>query len=626
MTQSNPAAATSSPGYEKGQKGLAFLIVTVTALAVGWVQYRFGSIPHLSYDEAWHVYLGKIGPAWKNLLAISGDVHPPIYYLLLRPFFLIGRDPIYARALTMGLTVLTIPLMYGLLRRMRIAVPVALVTIIVLASSVSFLHLGVTVRQYSVAVFFLLAGLWFWASMLPISNSRPRRRFAIASLLLFAFAFANLYAILFATAALFGSMLLIMLLSGRAREQIGNAWRQHSRWPEWTLFALAHIAVLIWYYVGWVAHISAETPNHVQKYQLADGQSVLDFLINGLHLEAALFTPLFKLDPNYVNMGLVAILATILWLVIHNLRRGNYLHATLALAPVALTAILAFGGVTHHYPFGGDMRHQYVLFPFLLLLIPLALHSIWHRLPNVWIKGIILAVILAIAAHNTQRTLDYRSIGEAPAGSPWQEAYEELFATAPEVPIMIPAYALFWTYTNRFIQHDKYAMYYRGSYDPDPRGFHLAYQGWLSILMPWASYEEYGVITEDGSEALLLKDSYRWLFDAQPDDLFYGQTQAMIEATNSRGIRIFSPLAGNEPANEEELRAQAQQHGFTLTEFMQIDDAVIWTLMLDAAQPAAPAVPQPAPVTPVSETTPVSDQAADATTAVNQDPVREWRP
>jgi len=573
------------------QNGFALLILAIITLCVAWVQYHYGTSPHLSYDEAWHVYLGKIGPAWKNLLSISGDMHPPMYYLLLRPFFHIGRDPVYARLLTMAVTVLSVPLLYALLRKLRIAVPITLVTVIVLASSVSFLHLGVTIRQYSVTVFILLAALWFWASMLPISSSQPRRRYAVASLLLFSFAFTNLYAAMFATAALFGSMIVIMLLSRDARQVLSANWRQHSRWPEWTIFALVHLAVLLWYYFGWVAHINSEAPNHVQHFQLVEGQSILDFLINGLHLEAALFTPLFRIAPIYVNIGLLAILATILWLVLHNLRRGNYLHATLALTPLALVAILAAGGLTRHYPFGGDMRHQYVLFPFLLLLLPLALQAIWQTLPNTVVKTIVLALVVAIAAHNTERTLGYRGIGEAPGKSPWQAAYSELFATASEVPILIPAYALFWTYTDRFVRHDKYAMYYRNSYVPDPNGFHQSYQGWLSIFMPWASYEEYGIITEDGSEALLLKDSYRWLFDAMPDDLFYGQTQAMIEETNSTGVRIFSPLTGNPPANEEELRASAKQHGFTLTEFTVFDDAVTWTILLDSRQPTATTAP-----------------------------------
>ena len=580
-----------TPSNLNKHNGFALLLVAVTSLAVAWVQYHFGNSPHLSYDEAWHLYLGKIGPVWKTMLSISGDTHPPMYYLLLRPFFHIGRDPVYARALTMGLTVLTVPLVYALLRRLRIAVPIALVTVIVLASSVSFLHLGVTIRQYSVAVFFLLAALWFWSSMLPINSSQPRRRFAVASLFLFSLAFANLYAVILATAALFGSMLIVMLLNRDARKVLSSNWRQHSGWPEWTLFALAHVGVLLWFYVGWASHVSTDSPNYLSQFNPADGQSVLSFLITGLQREVSLFTPLYKLPPLYINIGLLGILAVVLWLLVHNLRRGNYLHATLALTPLALTAILAAGGISRHYPFGGEFRHQYVLFPFLLLLLPLALQSVWQHFPNAAIKTMVLTVVLAIAAHNTVRTLDYRGIGEAPDKTPWQQAHAELFATAPGVPILIPAYALFWTFANRFITHDRYAMYYRTSYDPDQNGYHQNYQGWLRILMPWPAYEEYGILTEDGSEALLLKDSYRWLFDAMPDDLFYSQTQAMIEATNSKGLRIFSPLDGSTPANQEELRLAAKQHGFTLTEFTLIDDVVIWTLMLDSAQPAAPTVP-----------------------------------
>ena len=113
---------------------------------------------------------------------------------------------------------------------------------------------------------------------------------------------------------------------------------------------------------------------------------------------------------------------------------------------------------------------------------------------------------------------------------------------------------------------------------------------------------------------MLLKDSYRWLFDALPDDLFYNQTRAMIEAVGSNGVRIFSPLQGNTPADEQALRASAKQHGFTLTEFKPLKDSLIWTLLLDSAQSThQPAAGNTAEALPAETTTPASATLAATT-------------
>jgi len=334
MSQAKPLASIAA----------TVVILLLTSAWVAVVQFPYGSAPLYGYDEAWHLFLATIGPAWKMFLAASGDSHPPVYYLIMRPFLKLGQDPLYARLPTILASIISVPVLFALLRRIRIRTPVALAVVIVLAVSFPFLTLGVTARQYSVSVLILLLAMWFWAGMLAGSRGHPSRWSAILALALFALAFSTLYAAVLVTAALFSSALLVMSIAPDPVNGIRGRWRQYSGWPEWLLFVLAHLLVIGWYVIGWARHIDFNVPSHVAAFTLHPGQSLWDFLHQGLQRELDLFTPLSGLGAVWLDAGLVTILAVALWLTIVNLRNGNALRATLALSPLALTTILALLG------------------------------------------------------------------------------------------------------------------------------------------------------------------------------------------------------------------------------------------------------------------------------------------
>jgi len=560
----------------------ALLLITAAML---WKMIEFSLAPTYGYDELWHVYLGSIAPTWKFMLAVAGDSHPPAYYVMLRPFLALGHEHVYPRLLSAIPTALTLPLLYMLLRRLQIGALAALTTVAVLALSINALHLGVTVRSYALTALMLLAAAWLWTTLLPGSRRGPSRTTTVLSLALFTLAFATLYAAAFVTTAVFAGTLLVMLLNPSTGRQIRSNLRQFSGWPEWLLLVAGHLGIAFWFFLGWIRHISLQTPNHLSAYGRLPDQSVVEFLLTGLRREIALFTPLEAFSVTIQDAGLIALLLLIAWLVFDNLRRGNAARAVIALSPLLITIILALVGMLNKYPFGGAMRHQYILFPFLLMLLPLTLESIHAHLPHRLINIALALVALGIAGANAVNMHEHRLIGEAPNRSQFAREFKQLFATAPDSPILIPNFALFPAWVDRM----PHGIHYQTSYQGGRDAMYVSYQGLMAPFITWPAYESYRYTADDGSQATLIKDHYRWDLPPVPTEHFFINLAQLLHRLDQTAMTVFAFQTGQRyQPDEAGLRAAAAANGFELTDFSIIGDAAIWRVERTAAALARP--------------------------------------
>jgi hypothetical protein len=447
---------------------------------------------------------------------------------------------------------------------------------VVLASAYSFLHVGVLVRSYAITSFLLLAALWFWIDLLPGSSGRPRRRSAVLSLALFSLAFGFLYVGAFATTAVFGATLLVMAISGDARRAIVDNWRQHSRWPEWAAFFAFHLLIVAWFYIGWGQHVNDDTPIYLSAFSRPLEQSVTEFLVYATRLEIALFTPLAGYPDWLLDLGGAVIAATVVLLTVVYVRTGNTVRAVLVLSPILLTLILAALAVIGKFPFGGFLRHQYVLFPFLLLLLPLALDTLWRRFPNAWLQRIGLTLVLAIAITNAVQMQRSNPIPEAPATETWAKTYETLFAQGRDEPIFVNAHMFFPSFMNRY----PHGVWYQFSYQRSVQGdYYTAHQGWLSILLPWTPYEQYGAIAADGSQVVMVRDRHRLHFFTKPDKLFFDQVRGVLTAMGKTRATILAAHADpSKPIGDQAIRDNSRQFGFETTAIVPVEGHVLLTI------------------------------------------------
>lgn len=574
MTTSNDQPPLSALG-----RSIALLVVLAATVYVAVTEVIHALPKTLGYDEAWHAYVAVVSPLWKMALAVSADTHPPLYYPPLRALSRIGTDPFWPRLLSLVPTVLCVPLFYALLRKLRVQVVVALAATLVLASSYSFLHVGVLIRAYAATGFLLLAGLWFWVDMLPGTTGRPRRFAVIMALLMFSLAFGFLYAAVFATAAIVAATVLAMLPTKAGRTQVLSDWPRHSRWPEWLLFVLFHGLIVAWFFIGWGSHVNADMPLYLANFRPAADQSTVDFLATATRMETALFTPLAGAPDWALNLAAALIGAGVLVVVVVNLRAGSLARVVVALTPVLLAAILALMALLGKYPYGGELRHQYVLFPLLLLLLPLVMDTAWGALRHGSLRGLMVALVLAIAVANA---VDMRRhpIAEAPRAERWGNTFKALFSHNRDEPVFVTAYLFYPTYMNRH----PHGVWYQSSYQRSRQGdYYTAYQGWLSILLPWTPFEEYGALTDDGGAATFVRDRHRFHFYTMPDRLFFDDVRGVLKAMGKDRATIIAVSATpSEPLDHDAIRENAAQFGFRVSGIEQVDDIVLLTIQAGA--------------------------------------------
>jgi hypothetical protein len=557
------------------QRDNSWLVCTTLVVSVAYATLHvvlWGMAPNYGFDENWHTVFATLTPAWRAFLTMSDDPHPFLYYLLLRPLLHFGSDPIFPRLLSIVPTLLTIPLWYHLLRKFRVSTGVAVVATLVLATSYPFLDMSVMVRSYSLTVFLLLAALWFWVDMLPGNTGRPSRWSAVASLSLFGIAFLCLYAAGFVTTAIITATLLTLLANKPLRAQILDAWRRHGGWPEWLLFFFLHLVGVAWFILGIRNAGDAQVPGHVQDLVIADGQGIGDFLATGLRQELNLFLSLPTDALWIVDIAWPMILILAIGLFMRSLHRGNAVAAVIAITPILLTGILAVLGLVRHYPFGGELRHQYVLFPFLLLLLTLALDVVWRHIGSLIARGLLGTLLVALALSLSFKTLSLRTtMGEALAEPWWGDEFNLLFGTDTDVPVIIPQYIYYSAFMNRWVP----GIRYQNSYNCGDQGCSSPTQGWRALIEPRPAIQEYATHTNSGKPLTLLT-YYRWLFPDIPDAALFTQIIESLQTVGAQGGRIFSPGSSTD---RNTLSAAVAAQGFTLTEFLVTDNGLIWSIM-----------------------------------------------
>ncbi len=577
---SRSPATTDDPGPDCAICYPHIVLLVTMILSTGML-VRWGMNPNYGFDESWHAAIAYISPLWIALQTAAADVHPFLYYLLLRPLHLIDDHPFALRLLSIVPALLTIPLLFALLHRLRIATPIALTTIVILAASFSFNEMGVIVRSYALTTLLLLGALWFWIDMLPGAPGRPSRFSAVSSLALATTAFWCLYAAVLSSAALAAATVIMMVLNRRFGHQLWRNWRQYSGWPEWSLFFAAHAAGVGWFLRGRFHERDLDSSvGHVTQWFAHEGQRPFDYLLTNLRHELELFTPLMGMPTGMTNIALVALLILIIGLTWAYRRRGDTTLAILVLAPLLLTTILATLGLWGIYPFGGDLRHQYLLFPFLLLLVPLSMHLLWPHLAGRWPRRLAVALVVVVAFHTSFRTHQTNvHIGDPAPDRWWTEETITLFSVSSDIPVLLSRYNFYPILINLLTPGSRF----RTSWTCDTNTCETAPQGMRAILNDWPEFQQHRVWLADSGTTDIFK-SREWLISVHPDDDFFGRLLGLMTAADITEIRILSTASSDVVVNQAALRATARRNGFELTGFHRSDNALIWQLAVAGRQ------------------------------------------
>ncbi len=390
MSARHIEAAPRSPASAERVERLA--VACLCAAALGLDLYAAGFY-HLGFDETWHVFIAGVRPSAQFLRELRWESHPPLSYVILRWLVPLHGAELWPRLPSIVPGLGSIVLAYLAARELGMGRPARLVVAVMFALASTPVSIALTVRAYSLATMLTLAA---FVSVLRILRDHrrtgPRERwgFVVAAVL----ASWTEYSAVLTVLAMAAALAIHALRDRELRMAAVRGAARPSSWGPPLLLALGLVGVDRW--LRWT-HGRGQV-GHVIDCFPAPGESLPGFALRGVTSTLDFFAPLGLASGRVPGLAIGLAAAAMLWLVVRYLRPGSPADGARASVPAIIalvwTAIfvLAHDGV---YPFGGRMRHQFVLFPFFAFALALVVDDALARLRRPPARALV-ALILAV--------------------------------------------------------------------------------------------------------------------------------------------------------------------------------------------------------------------------------------
>lgn len=526
------------------------LLLAVALSAVPLI--ALAPVEGISYDGFWHVFIARQDD-WGNLWdEIDRNAHPPLFYLLLKGVIAIfGPGPVTYRLIPVAASLGSTWLVGRIVRRILgkgggrpwLAAGAALA----FGTSLSAVSIGLDVRAYALCIFFML---WACRALVDLAaggfaatEQRDRVLFAVmTTLALLTHYVAALF--LLACCAAVG---ILASIGGEYRRRLLAPGRRLANLATFGV-PLAILAVEYRVHFGQRGHL-----HHVAAFLFDPGrETVTAFLWRTTRALVELFVPAldyprgasaaFATRPEFpaaaVAILVVVTVAAVGWLGFRPLREAEGRAVAGRIPPLllaAMSALVVAAALLGRYPYGGWLRHQFFLFPFLLIVLAQALGAVATRFGRL-IGGLAVALLPLAALLNAanwashfRTTAPYTMQNEV-------EFFDELFPS-PEV-----VYVEQFNIINLFSRHHRQRWRFVGRVSED---------GPIDL---WR-------VGEEGREFYVCRDrQHRFHLDLSRDDT-YLRMRHCLEATGADRVTVLrTQLRGTTPDFEigrsEELAAR----------------------------------------------------------------------
>ena len=330
----------------------------------------------IDYNGFWHVFIARnLAREWHNLS------HPPLFLVLLRASDAVSHSVLAWRFWTLLAGTISVYLVGRLLLALGCRVSVAALGAAVVGFSTSAIQLSNEVESYALCVALVLASLFPYVEIVAPEgprSTRSRAAFAISASLAIAF---HYFAGIFLAAAVLAPIAVAALDTAYRRALLASLPR---RWrADAATLALPAALGLALYELQ--AKVWVRALNSLPGFYFEHGkETAAGFLARNLRETFNLFSPLALPRARFAIPALAIFVAAVLWPAARE-RRGVG-SAPARLFPAAILAILlALGmalGLLGLYPFGGLMRHQFLIFLFALLAGMVAVDAASGSLPK----------------------------------------------------------------------------------------------------------------------------------------------------------------------------------------------------------------------------------------------------
>lgn len=340
--------------------GARLLLFGVSALALALRVWVSGRQP-MNYNGGWHLFIARnLTREYRNL------AHPPLFLLLLKVCDAASHTLLAYRFIPILAGVGSVVLVGTILEKLGTLRPVAVFGAFLVACSQSAILLSLEMEGYTLCVFFVLVSLSCYLDIAPAESfpaARSRIGFATSvCLALLSHFFAGLY---------LAACVLAPLAAASLHSGYWRAWRREfpRRWRAdlLTLVPPALLAAALYWFLAkpWAMRLSS-----FPLFYFRPGQETLSsFWIRNLRETFNLFAPVTLPRARYALPLLGGFVAIVTWSAASE-RRGRSPVPNRLLPSLIFLVLLLLEmalGALGRYPFGGMMRHQFLLFVFAVL-------------------------------------------------------------------------------------------------------------------------------------------------------------------------------------------------------------------------------------------------------------------
>jgi hypothetical protein len=503
----------------------AVLLAAIPTLLLGATQF-------IEYDGYWIAFIAT-QDRWRNFIAeYQANAHPPLYYLFLRAGLWFGRSHLVYRAVSIlaGLgTTYLVGLAASKMMRSRIAPAFAALAF---GLAMPTIEMSCSVRGYMLCTFFALLSYLCFLSVIahdgPAGTLRPRIAFAAAAALS---CLADYYSFFYVGAVLIVAMARACWWSGEPRSKaLGR---------EAATFAPV-LGVMAFLYFTHTAAM-AIVWGHLQPfYYMGTGtESVGEFLLRNLQNDFNLLSPWqTESQPVFVAIlaGLLLAGAGTLWLLRRPKEPKNLPAAATVVVTLFILAEIMLAAVLGKYPFGGFLRQQFLLFPFLVLCAFLLPDRLAGAIPVRARYALAALLFVTVLGVSYSRFEAYPKVKEA-LMTDQMRRYNNLFPEAAAV------YTDQYNFIAFFLHHDDWEWKFVER---------------ISSEANVANIDIYR-IRRGGRQMLVFDDNGLWVADPLDAGVYYSMA-ACIRAEALPSITLFRSAQDDETARDKAgLKAYRKQ-------------------------------------------------------------------
>ncbi|HEY3824762.1 MAG TPA: hypothetical protein VGL82_09395 [Bryobacteraceae bacterium] len=343
-----------------GRSGLIFLLI---ALAAAIPRLLLGVSQSIEYDGYWDIFIAlqdKWPTFWDDIFS---QAHPPLYFLLLKATLRFGHSLLIYRSVSLLAGIASVVQVGWIARKVTGSNVRAYQSALVFGLAMPGIIVSDEVRTYTLSVFFVLLSFSCLLGIPGSANSREegRRRVGFASGAILAF-LTHYFAFFYA-----GAAMAILLGQFAARTYKGAV----SSWKAEAATSLPVVAAMYTLYREHASRVALAQQDHLMSfyYDPNGNETVAAFLLRNWKNFVNLFSPHQISADAMAFVVLMLALAGGLFSAAALLRRTQDVSAVRALWTILITAMMlgefALAALAGKYPFGGDLRQQYLLFPFL---------------------------------------------------------------------------------------------------------------------------------------------------------------------------------------------------------------------------------------------------------------------